>query len=66
MINTKRTFNEQYDFLCETIGVSTEALDLAYGIGGCSEETTNNILQYYTGYHSIDQYIECEMKEEEE
>ena len=63
MTRTERTFNEQYDFLHEIIGVSTEALDLAYGISGCSEETTNNILQYYTGYHSIDQYIECEMED---
>ena len=57
------TFTEQYDFLNEVIGISTEALDLAYGIGGCSEETTNAILFYYTGYRSIEQYKECEGEE---
>lgn len=57
------TFTEQYDFLNEVIGISTEALDLAYGIGGCSEETTNAILRYCTGYNDIEQYKECEMEE---
>lgn len=58
------TFAEQYDFLQKVIGISEEALDLAYGIGeGSAEEITNRILFYYTGYRSIEQYIECEMEE---
>lgn len=57
------TFAEQYDFLHEVIGVHEDALDLAYAIGGRTEETTNNILHYYTGYNSIEQYIECEEEE---
>lgn len=54
------TFTEQYDFLHEVFGISEEALDLAYAIGGFTDEVTNNILHYYTGYNSIEQYIECE------
>lgn len=57
------TFAEQYDFLNEIIGIPKDSLDLAYGIGGCSEETTNAILRYYTGYWSIKQYKECEGEE---
>ena len=54
------SFAEQYDFLNEIIGVHEDALDLAYAIGGRTEETTNTILFYYTGYNSIEQYKECE------
>jgi len=53
------TFNEQYDFLADVIGVHYKALDLAYGLNGTSLETTNDILWYYTGYNDIDQWIEC-------
>ena len=54
------SFAEQYDFLNEIIGVHEDTLDLAYAIGGRTEETTNAILFYYTGYNSIEQYKECE------
>ncbi len=57
------TFTEQYDFLNEVIGMHEDALDLAYAIGGRTEETTNAILFYYTGYNSIKQYKECETEE---
>ena len=60
------TFAEQYDFLNEIIGIPKDSLDLVYGINGCTEETTNAILHYCTGYHDIEQYKECEMEEEEE
>lgn len=57
------TFTEQYDFLHEVIGVNEDALMLAYAINGFTDETTNAILKYYTGYNDIEQYKECEMED---
>ena len=59
-----RDFNEYYDFLAEDVGVSTEALDLAFSLSGCTKETAEAILNYYTGWRSFDGYIE-ELKGEE-
>lgn len=47
-------FNEAYDYLRDVIGVSTEALDLAFGLNGCSVETANDICFYYTGWRDIE------------
>ena len=53
--------DEMYDFLHEYVNVSHDALDLAFGIRGYSEETACAILSYYTGWDSFEGYIEdCE------
>jgi len=57
------TFEEMYDFLAEMVGVSAEALDLAFSLNGCNEETACDILFYYTGWKSFEGYME-EINEE--
>ena len=55
--------------LRDIVGVDENALDLAFGIAGCSEETACNILNYYTGWKSFEGYLgefEDEENEEEE
>ena len=47
-------FNEMYDYLRDVVAVSEEALDLAFSIGGCSKETAEAILFYYTGWRDFD------------
>ena len=42
-----------YDLLHNVVGVSKEALDLAFGINGCSKETAEKILYYYTGWQGF-------------
>ena len=54
-------FNTAYDFLKNVLAIDNEALDLAFAIGGCSLETAERILFYYTGYHTFEGYIESEM-----
>ena len=38
-----------------------DALNLAFYLKGRSEETMNDVLFYYTGYRSYDQYYEENM-----
>ena len=46
-------WQEMYDLLYDVVGVSKEALDLAFGINGCSKETAEKILYYYTGWQGF-------------
>ena len=50
-------WEEMYDILHEVVGVPTESLDLAFGIGGCSEDTACAILNYYTGWKSFEGFL---------
>lgn len=52
------TFEEMYNFLHDVVGVSDEALDLAFSLNGCNEDTACNILFYFTGWKSFEGYIE--------
>ena len=52
-------FNSTYDFLNQVVGISKEALDLAFALDGCNEETANNILYWCTGFNSFDSYCEA-------
>ena len=47
-------FNEMYDYLRDVVGVDEEALDLGFAIGGCTKETAEYILYYYTGWRDFD------------
>ena len=58
-------WEEMYDVLAEIVGVSEEALDLAFAVGGCNEETAERILFYYTGWKSFEGYL-GELQEEED
>ena len=59
-------WTDMYDTLHLNVGVSKEALDLAFGLNGCSEETACDILRYYTGYNDFDQYFDYESDDEED
>lgn len=52
------SFEEMYDLLREGLDVSEEALDLAFAIGGCNEETAERILFYYTGWQSFEGWLD--------
>lgn len=52
------SFEEMYDLLREVLDVSEEALDLAFAIGGCNEETAERILFYYTGWQSFEGWLD--------
>ena len=51
------SFEEMYDLLRDGLDVSEEALDLAFAIGGCNEETAKRILFYYTGWQSFEGWL---------
>lgn len=61
----KYDWEEMYDILRDVVGVEENALDLAFGIGGCNEETACAILNYYTGFRTFEGWLE-EIEEEEE
>lgn len=50
--------NFLYDFLRDYIGVSEDALDLAFGLIGFTKETAEDILWYQTGYNDFEQWVE--------
>lgn len=51
-------FDKYYDFLNKYICEDTTALDLAFSLNGCNEETASNILFYFTGCTNFEQYAE--------
>lgn len=57
------TYEEMYDLLADVLYVDKDALDLAFAIGGCNEETAERILFYYTGFRSFNGWLE-EFEEE--
>lgn len=59
------TLDERYEFLVEKIGISEEEIGVAIHFNGNNEETYNELLYYVTGWSSIEQYIECEMEEDD-
>jgi len=50
-------WQEMYDLLLENLGVTEEALDLAFAVGGCNEETAERILFYYTGWSDFEGWL---------
>lgn len=55
--------NEYYNYLIENLGVNEETIRCITGINGYNENTLDDILYYYTGYRTIEQYTLCEDKE---
>ena len=53
----KYDWEEMYDILHDIVGVNEEALDLAFGVAGCSEDTACASLNYYTGWKSFEGYL---------
>ena len=46
-----------YDLLHDVLNINEEALDLAFAIGGCNEETAERILFYYTGWQTFESWL---------
>jgi len=46
-------WEEMYDILRDYLGISEEALELAFAVGGCNEETAERILFYKTGWQTF-------------
>lgn len=59
------TLEERYEFLADHIGITKEEIGVAIHFNGNNEETYNELLYYVTGWRSIEQYIECEMEEDD-
>lgn len=59
------SWEEMYDILADVVGVSEEALELAFAIGGCNEETAERILFYETGWRSFEGWLGENAEEEE-
>ena len=49
-------FDSTYDYLRDCVGVSEEALDLAFSLNGQNEKTASDILFYYTGWDNFDSH----------
>lgn len=61
---TDEKFVETYDFLIE-YGIATEdEISLACYLCGHTVETLEKVLDIRTGYHSVQQFRECELDEE--
>ena len=43
--------------LMNMVGVDEEALDLVVALNGWTEATLNDVLFYYTGYRTLEQYL---------
>lgn len=55
------TTAEYYDKTIELFGEELEpALKTLCGINGWSKDTINQFIYYWSAYHDLDQYIECE------
>ena len=56
LVNGQRVFDfdTTYDYLHDYVGVSEEALDLAFSLNGENEKTASDILFYYTGWRDFD------------
>ena len=50
-------WESMYDILKEIVGVNEDALDLAFGIAGCNEETACAILNYCTGWKTFEGFM---------
>ena len=60
MFNINEKENAIYNFILENGFASEETLQVVTNINGYSVETLNDVIYVTTGYHSMEQYIECE------
>ena len=54
--------SDLYDFLSNEVGITVDALDLAFGLNGFNRETAKNILEWYTGYNDFDSFYNDEIE----
>lgn len=50
-------FETWCEILIDYVGVSEDALELAFAVGGQNIETAQRILFYYTGWNSFSGYM---------
>ena len=56
----RTVLNEIYDFIVDYNIATTEELKLVTNINGYNLKALNDIIEVRTGYHDMDQYLECE------
>lgn len=54
------SLEEYSNYLIENLGVSEETINCITGINGYNENTLDDILYYFTGYRTIEQYTRYE------
>lgn len=59
------SLEERYDTLLELGVCSQETLSVVCAINGYNEQSLNNIVYAVTGYQTLEQYIDCEINEED-
>lgn len=60
MFNINEKENTIYNFIIENGFASEKTLQVVTCINGYSVQTLNDVIYATTGYHSMEQYIECE------
>lgn len=51
---------EMESYLINNLDINEDVINFATSVYGLNEETINNIVYYYLGYNSLEQYLECE------
>tara|TARA_R100000329_G_C7483520_1_gene170325 strand:- start:281 stop:469 length:189 start_codon:yes stop_codon:yes gene_type:complete len=52
--------NEIYDFIVDYSIATHKEIELVAHINGYNLKALNDIIEVRTGYHDMDQYLECE------
>ena len=50
--------DEAHDKTLRTLVITEQALDLAFAVGGCNQETAERILFYFTGWRSFGGFLD--------
>lgn len=50
------SLKEYVNYLIDNLGINEEVINCITGINGHNENTLDDILYYYTGYRTIEQY----------
>ena len=56
----RTVLNEIYDFIIDYSIATIDEIDLITTINGYNLKALNDIIEVRTGYHDMDQYLECE------
>ena len=51
-------WRQAYNILADVLGISKDALDLAFSVGGCNMDTAKFILYYYTGWEDFNEWLD--------
>ena len=56
----RTVLNEIYDFIVDYSIATHKEIELVAHINGYNLKALNDIIEVRTGYHDMDQYLECE------